>query len=407
MNSKILFIHHDSRIVGSTISLKNLIASLDRKKINPHVLLGSKGPSCEYFEELGIPVDVVKIRTFGTCPGLHWYKLGYYYNFLALLPNKYLRIYLKEIKPDIVHINDKALLSAGLTAKKVGIPIVWHIRSSYFSAYSKLQAEISRKIIRSCADQLIVISEDEMDGFEDLQKTKIIHNSVDIAQGLEAQKRREEIRSEFGVAEDEIAVATITSTINKVRGTWDFINAAGIVHRKLPQHRIKFFIVARIPPKINQKTWKEKFLGRDYLHPLDQANKLIRKNGLEEVMSLTGFRDDPLVVMSGMDIVVVCNRHGVLGRIPFEAMSVGTPVVATAGHSGKSRVAVNGETAVIAEARNPRAIADGIIRIIKDEELRQKLIINGKANATNFFDPPKNARLVEQVYAELIGQRKL
>lgn len=394
----ILFIHHDPKIVGSTVSLRNMIAAIDREKFNLRVLLSADGHSRKFFEDLSIPVDVVPIKAFGTAPGCHWYKLGFYKNFLAFLPNKQLRNYLYLTMPDIIHINDKALLSAGLTAKKLGFPIVWQIRSSYFPSYSKFQASLSRSVIRKCASRLIVISEDEIDGFEDLKNVQVIYNSVDIDQALREQEKRNVIRKEFGLSDDEIAVATITSTINEVRGTWDFINAAGIVHRQKPDLKVKFFIVARIPVKSGLSKGLIKLNSKSKTHPLDQANALINKNNLDGLLTLTGYRKDPLAVMAAMDIVVVCNRHGVLGRMPFEAMSVGSPVVATAGHSKKSKVAVDEETALIVEPANPASIASGIIRLIKDPHLRQKLIQNGEIAVNRYFNPDTNARLIENIY---------
>lgn len=391
---KVLYIHHDPNILGSSISLRNLLSELDRTRFLPRILLATDGPSRKLYEDLQIPVDVISIRGLPTFPGYRWNSIKYWKSWLSLLPNWELENYLRRIKPDIVHINDKMVLIAGITAKKLNLPVVWHLRSSYNVTHSKLAAFVSKTMIKKNSDRIIAISEDEIDGFEDVSKVKIIHNSVDLLQAEEARKKRETIRKEFGLANDEIAVSTVTSTINEVRGTWDFIRSAGLVHKQLPFNKIKFFIVARIPQK--------KVDSFDVAtHPLDQANFLIKENDLEGCLTLTGFRDDPLAVMAGMDIVVVCNRHGVLGRMPFEAMSVGTPVVATSGHSGKSSVVVDMENAVVVRPADPESIADGIIRLIGNVEFRQKLSEKGLIYSYEHFDPQKNARLVEGIYEEV------
>lgn len=400
--TSILYVHHDSGMSGSTLSLINLIKAIDRSRYTLRVALFSNGPAKIIFESIDIPVDIVPARSFWTFPGPSWRELGYYYNWLALLPDKGWFEYLKRRKPDLIHINDKACLQVGITAHKADIPIVWHLRSSYYPSHSRIQSKISRNIIRKCATTLIAISEDETDGFEYLANLKIIHNSVDFLQVEEAQRKREMIRSEFGLANDEIAVATITSAINKVRGTWDFIHSAGIIHNQLPQKKIKFFIVARIPLRKNEDSRNIKSHRKKTNHPLDQVNSLIVENGLEEYVTLTGYRNDPLAVMAGMDIVVVCNRHGVLGRMPFEAMAVGTPVVTTAGHSGKSSIVSNMENAIVVHPGDPESIANGVVRLIIDTKLRQKLVEQGKINTHLHFDAQKNAKLVEKTYEKIM-----
>ena len=48
-------------------------------------------------------------------PGPKWYQRGNINNLFALIPNLKLRKKIKALKPDIIHINDKAALSAGIS----------------------------------------------------------------------------------------------------------------------------------------------------------------------------------------------------------------------------------------------------------------------------------------------------
>lgn len=396
---KVLYIHQDGNVTGSAISLSNLLSALDRKHYEPRVLLGAESTHARdemqaafLFKNMEIPVDHIPLNGFWTAPGPDWTEGDFYRNFKAFLPEPRLDRYLRQHKPDVIHINDKAMLTAGLTASRQGFPLVWHLRSTYKTARSPLQAKISCWVIKRLADQLIAISEDESDGFENTPNLHIIHNSVDFCKASAAEQSREKLRDELGLASGEILVGTVSTFIGTVRGTWDFIQAAGLAAKKMGDRKIKFVIVAGIPEKAASQT------ASASEHPLDQVWRMARENGIEDRLALTGFRTDALALMAAMDIVVVCNRHGVLGRMPLEAMTVGCPVVATAGHSGRSQVVIDGKTAFIVPPIDPGALAEAIVRLSSNQELRVRMGESGRAHAKMHFNPQTNARAVEKVY---------
>lgn len=390
----ILFAHHDANMAGSTISLGNILAHLDRTQFTPRVLLAQDGPAREYFQALGVAVDVVPAVRFGTSPGPRPWKLSWLLNWRAFLPNPRLYNYLKTVSWDLLHINDKAFIAAGLAARKQKKPIVWYLRSSYFPTHSRLNARVSRDTIRSIADQVIAISEDEIDGFEDFAPLDIIHNSVDFEKINRAVTFREETRHELGLQSGDLLIGQVSTSIGEVRGTWDFLRACGRIYAKLGYPGLKFVVVAAIPER-------DQLRPHD-LHPLDQAWQIAREENIADRLTFTGYRKDALNLMAAMDVVVVCNRHGVLGRMPFEAMACGRPLVATAGHSGKSRVVVDQETVLIVPPKDSDAIAAAVCKLIGDAELSRHLVEQGPLYAREHFDPEKNARLIEEIYQKLL-----
>lgn len=397
---KVLFAHHDSSISGSGKSLRNLLANLDRCLFEPRVLLASEGPARELFEPLGIKVDVVPAFSFGTFPGPLPYKLSWLLNWRSYLPNLLLKKYFRSIEWDLLHINDKAFISAGLAAKKFNKPIVWHSRSSYFPTYSRLNAWASMRTIRSIANRIIAISEDEVDGFENFEKLDIIYNTVDFSEVDVAINAREDTRRKLGLSGKDILIGQVSTTIGAVRGTWDFLNACGEIKKALTTQNIKFIIVAKIPLLTTGITLK-----KDDLDSLEKTKRLALKNKISEDLIMTGFQKDVLKLIAAMDVIVVCNRHGVLGRMPFEAMAVGCPPVVTAGHSGRSKIVIEKKTALIVPPLNPNAIANAVVEIIQNPSLSKNLSDNGRIYARMNFDPQKNARKIEQIYLELLSKK--
>jgi len=400
---KVIYAHHDGSITGSAISLRNLLAALDRKAFSPRVALFSDGPARRMYEELHIPVDVVTAQPFWTFPGSTWTELSFYINFLALLPNNSWKQYLIDHQPDILHVNDKSCLQAGATAGKLGIPVIWHLRSSYYPSKSKWHAAISARVIRKNANRLIAISEDETDGFQHSDRLNIIYNSVDLSVADEAMLLREKKRAELGLSSKDILIGQVSTTINEVRGTWDFLHACGLIGRKIGNLSLRYMIVAGIPER-KKNSPRYLFTGKS-VHPEDQVWQIAKEENITDRLTLTGFRKDVVNLMAAMDVVVVCNRHGVLGRMPFEAMSLGRPLVVTAGHSGQSRIVIDQETALVVPPATPAGIADAVCNILMDQSLAQAISNRGLTYARQHFDPLKNARLVEKVYRDLLKER--
>lgn len=386
MTASVLYIHQDGVVTGSAISLRNLLLGLDRQRFSPRILLAQEGPARKLFDALDIPVDMIPIRGMWTAPGPRFPTPDYFRNWLALFHNARLYDYLRDQSPALIHINDKALLPAGIAAHRLRIPVIWHLRSTYAVSSSRLHAAVSRHVIRRKADHLIAISEDEEDGFEDLPHRNIIYNSVDFEEIDRVSKQRSQTRLAMNINPEELVIGTVSTALNEVRGTWDFIRAAGLLQARFQDVRMRFIVVGKIPtPQIEA-----------------QAQLMARQAGIEDQILLTGFRPDVLNIMAGMDIVVVCSRHGVLGRMPLEAMGLGQPLVVTAGHSGRSRIVVDGQTALVVPAASPEAIASSVARLIGSPILRQQLGQQGRTYAREHFDPQKNAQRIMKVYDQLL-----
>jgi len=393
---KILYAQHDANLSGSTISLGNVLATLDRKQFTPRVLLAQDGPAREYYQSLNVKVDVIPSKSFGTFPGPKPYTVSWLLNWRAFTPNPHLSSYLKSTHWDLLHINDKAFISAGLEGRNLHKPILWHLRSSYYPTSSRLNAKASCRTIRIIADKSIAISEDEIDGFEDFEPKEIIYNSVDMNEIDRAIASRDVTRRDLGLKDGDILVGQVSTTIGEVRGTWDFLHACGSIYRSLSHPGLKFINVAAIPDRVNYAS--------GVIHPIDQAWQIAREENIDDRITFTGYRSDALNLMAAMDVVVVCNRHGVLGRMPFEAMACGRPLVVTAGHSGKSKVVIDRETALVVHPKDPDSIAAAVCELVNDANLRQTLATYGYEYAREHFDPVKNTTLIENIYRNMLGE---
>jgi len=402
---KVLIVHHTANLDGSSISLLNLLEGFNREKLQLEILLADDGPLKEIIESKNIAVFTLKIDQFFTFPGPRLSERSFLLNFKAFLPNKQITNYLKDSKPDIVHLNDKVLIAVGIAAKKLNIPVVWHSRSTYHVTRVKLNSLISSKTIKHCADHIIAISEDEVDKFETFPKLTIIYNSVNFTDVLCAAEHREEIRQHLNLANNELAIGFI-GHVSQTRGAWDFIRAAGIVKNQQPDQPIKFLLVGKVP--------QVKSSGiRDLLHlnkkvdNLKTAQQLAHQANIADDITITGFRSDVLDVMAALDIIVVYSRLGVLGRPPFEGMALGKPVIVAAGHSGRSKIVVNEVTGLVIPPADPAELTKALNRLIENPLLRENLSKTSRIYAKENFDPAVQSELVMRVYKEVLDMREL
>ncbi len=387
-------------MTGSAISLLNILRFLDKSIYQPIVVLGGPGPLEYILKSEEISVEIIPMVSFPTSPGYHYYEFQYWKSFLFLIPNLRLIRYLQKSRPDIIHINDKQLLSAGLASFILHIPILWHIRSSYNITFSKFAVTISKSIIRFLSEHLIIISEDESDGFENFHKASIINNSVDVSSSGDLNEQKKQILLDLGL-DNFFLVGHVSTSINQIRGTYDFIETASKVVKKLPNAKIKFLIVSRIP-QINDLNQNQSKAFTEYQIALE----MIKDLNLQEKIVISDFRENILPILSLMDILVVCNHHGVLGRLPLEAMTIGCPLIVAAGHSRKSSVAKNFHNALIVDQVNSNEISEAITILYSFPALAKRISENGKKHAENFFNPKINIRKIEEIYSKCIFQPK-
>jgi glycosyltransferase involved in cell wall biosynthesis len=85
----------------------------------------------------------------------------------------------------------------------------------------------------------------------------------------------------------------------------------------------------------------------------------------------------------------------------LEAMSCGIPSIAT-DVEGSSELITDGKTGLLAPPRNPKRLADAILRLLDDEELRQKLGDNARKHIVSNYDWEIITDSVEKVYEKCI-----
>lgn len=99
-------------------------------------------------------------------------------------------------------------------------------------------------------------------------------------------------------------------------------------------------------------------------------------------------------------IAVSTSRHESFGMTLVEAMRCGLPVVSTDCDYGPREIIKDGEDGLLVPVGDAGAVADALLRLIDDEELRRRMGTNARENARR-YDPAAVAKQYADLFAEL------
>jgi glycosyltransferase involved in cell wall biosynthesis len=140
---------------------------------------------------------------------------------------------------------------------------------------------------------------------------------------------------------------------------------------------------------------------------LDYARKCVatvKELGLTDTVKFMGKTNEPEKAYNRADVVAMSSLTEAFPFAAIEAMACAKPVVAT--DVGGTREALEG-CGILARSRNEKEIARGIVRILKDDDLRGRLGQAAVLKAREKFELSTSANNYRMLYEELLGPRGL
>lgn len=166
------------------------------------------------------------------------------------------------------------------------------------------------------------------------------------------------------------------------KGQRHLVESAALVVRQVPDAR---FVIA----------------GEGELRPA--LERAIRDHHLEKHVRLLGFRPDVLSLHKAFDIFVMSSVTEGLGTSLLDAMASGKPVVATTA-GGIPEVVVDGETGFLVPPRDHESMAEALVKLLKDESLRQRMGRAGRVRARRKFSADRMVQDTLRVYERVALQ---
>jgi len=138
-----------------------------------------------------------------------------------------------------------------------------------------------------------------------------------------------------------------------------------------------------------------------------QVKEQVRNLNLQKHFIFTGWRSDVPEILAATDIFVHCATQLLmegLGLVAIEAAAMAKPVIVTNNY-GLAETVVDGKTGYIVTMDDTKAIAEAIIKLAADKDLRLTLGNNARKMAEERFDSRKNIKKIEEYLLRFIPHR--
>jgi glycosyltransferase involved in cell wall biosynthesis len=201
-------------------------------------------------------------------------------------------------------------------------------------------------------------------------RIRLLGNGIDLSRYDPARVSAAQVdgaRAEAGIAPDDKVVG-IVARVNREKGYEEFFAAARSIAAREPRAR---FVV--IGPVEREKA--------NHLEP----EALAREAGVLDRLAYLGTRHDMPVLYRMMDVLVLPSHREGWPRAPMEAAAMGVPTVAT-DIRGCRQTVRHGETGLLVPARDPRALADAVVRVLSDPVAAREMGAAARAFAVQAFD---------------------
>jgi len=262
-----------------------------------------------------------------------------------------------------IHIHDsRALTMAALAASifQNKTPLVISRRVDFFLRKKRFT---SWKYNHSSVKKIVCVSEKVKEiiapAIMDKSKLSVVYDGIDLQRFSKHDGR---LRKEFKIDEDEILIGNIAA-IAPHKDYFTFVKTAEIlIEKDLKGH---FFII-----------------GGDGGEQ-EKIEHFIKVKGLDKQITLTGFREDIEFILPELDIFLFTSKTEGLGTAVLDALAANVPVVSTKA-GGISEYLEHEKNALLGSPEKPRELAENILHLLSQPQLKAKLATKGKETVLRF-----------------------
>lgn len=213
------------------------------------------------------------------------------------------------------------------------------------------------------------------DKIEYIQIGTDFFNKADI---YERKDRERTVREEFNIGEKDPLILNI-ARLHKHKGHIHLIKAMGDVAQEMP-------------------TAKLLIVGDGPMRPTLEGSTA--QLGLTQNVIFAGFRRDLMALYSTCDVLVMPSIKEALGITTIQAMACGKPVVAC-NVGAMSEAIIHSNTGLLVPPKDPSALAQALIRLIKEPLLKRELGLRAKAFVRENFNLEALIHKYEEMYRTL------
>jgi glycosyltransferase involved in cell wall biosynthesis len=221
------------------------------------------------------------------------------------------------------------------------------------------------------------------------QKVRVIHNGVDMERFSHESRGRGWLAASGangvhdGVPDKEKWIVLVGNMHSDVKGHPWLIGAARAITREFPE--VRFILVGDGAERKNFK-------------------RQVAELGLERNFLFLGRRDDVPRVLGCCDIAVLPSKAEGLPNAVLEYLAAGLPTVASR-VGGNAEIVQDGKTGLLVAPEDSFALAEALLRLLRDPGLAASLGKNGREYVASEFSFQRMIANTDQLYTELLRSR--
>ena len=300
----------------------------------------------------------------------------------------------QRLKPQIVHTHSgKAGLIGRMAAAFAGVPVVFHtIHGPSFGAFQGAGANLiytnAERLAGRFTDHFVVVANAMRDQYlaagigKPEEYTRVFYGF-----SLEPYLRAGndlKLRAKYGLEPDDVVIGKM----------------ARLFHLK--GHDVLF----QIAPRIIQAEPRVKFLlvGDGILR--EQFERILREKGILDHFVFTGLvpPSDVPSLTGIMDILIHLSEREGLPRALAQALAAARPVISF-DRDGAREICLNEETGLLIAPNDLAALERGLLRLIRDPDLRYKLGKRGRAYVQEHFPERKMGNEIYNLYRQFFPEQ--
>lgn len=303
---------------------------------------------------------------------------------------EYKRI-IREEKPDIVHTHSS--LAGKVAAYLCGVRCRIYTRHCAFEMPRRLTSfpgkQINGLVNNTLSTAIVAVAQAAADNLTETgvseKKITVIINGVEPMREISTEERSV-FRKSLGIGEDEF-VCLISARLEDYKGHSYLIDTAREVRDSLNGERKVRFI----------------FMGDGSIR--SELEKSASEKGVDDIIMFTGFVSDVAPYCNIMDLNLNCSWGTETSSLALsEGMSLRKPAVAT-DFGGNPYMVTDGVNGLVVPKKNSSAMAQAILKIVRDRELYEKLSEGAYSEYTKKFTSKAMTKKLEELYENEVSKR--
>ncbi len=396
---RILYLSPTGKLGGAETSLRELLGSVREAAADWELclVLGEDGPLSADARERGVDTLIVPFpRALARLGDSQKNPLSVVAALVKAIAGtlKYKRKLARIIeskRPDIIHTNGFKMHVLGAWARS-GTPLVWHIHD-YVSTRPAM-SRILHVFQKACAVAIVNSKSVGCDLRELLPSLKIvpIYNAIDLQRFSPAGPSMDlDAACGLSRATPNSVRVGLVATFARWKGHKTFLEALALLSPDVP---VRGYVIGGPIYQTDGSQWT-----------IVELQKEVDRLGLNGRVGFTGFVPEPATAMRSLDIVIhASTQPEPFGMVIVEAMACGTAVIVSSG-GGACELFQEGENALSHSPGDAAVLAQQIQRLARDEGLRRRLAVAGRATAERLYPGKRLARELIGLYGEIRGER--